>query len=428
MAETAEMRLQLGRDVFDYQQLTACLGHLSKPRDKIHKLLAKGDIVRIRKGLYAFGREYRREPLSREVLANLIYGPSYISLEYALSYHGLIPERVSTVTSVALGRSRKFDTPVGTFTYQSLSLPCYAVGAAARRATTTSTRCGRSCRSWLCWGSGEASSSSTRPSTVAPGGMRVSRVRCGRSPTGLRPGPENRRRHCNRQSHDVGAPRRARSRSKSLTENPNLMTRIRWLKSIAGPGDTENPAIERDVTIYDVWQVLKSGKNLYWAVRLDQIVEDFFKRVRQPSTQQVAFLDVCKLLDRAVVLAEPTVAGDPQTKWVQGYYRPAGRDTPEEIGINVVNPFIADAIAICSMDPIMAGIRIFHTIVHERNHKGCPAHDAEFFAPPRTGSRCQDRSVARTALRKVRRFAITQDVSLCGCVTIVGQQPECRAK
>ncbi len=129
MAETAEMRLQLGRDVFDYQQLTACLAHLSKPRDKIAKLLARGEIVRVRKGLYAFGRAYRREPLSREVLANLIHGPSYISLEYALSYHGLIPERVSTVTSVALGRSRKFETPVGAFSYQSLSLPRYAVGA-----------------------------------------------------------------------------------------------------------------------------------------------------------------------------------------------------------------------------------------------------------------------------------------------------------
>lgn len=62
------------------------------------------------------------------MLANLIHGPSYISLEYALS-HGLIPERVSTVTSVALGRSRKFDTPVATFTSHSLALPCYAVGA-----------------------------------------------------------------------------------------------------------------------------------------------------------------------------------------------------------------------------------------------------------------------------------------------------------
>lgn len=129
MAETAEIRQEIARDVFDYQQLTACLAHLSKPRDKINKLLRKGDIVRIRKGLYTFGRPYRRGPLSRELLANLIHGPSYISLEYALSYHGLIPERVATVTSVALGRSRRFDTPVGVFTYHSLSLQRYAVGA-----------------------------------------------------------------------------------------------------------------------------------------------------------------------------------------------------------------------------------------------------------------------------------------------------------
>ncbi len=129
MAEAAQMRLQLGREVFDYQQLIGCLAHLRKPRDKIARLLAEEQIVRIRKGLYAFGSLYRRESLSREVLANLIHGPSYVSLDYALGYYGLIPERVSTVTSVALGRSRTFDTPLGTFTYQSLSLSCYAVGA-----------------------------------------------------------------------------------------------------------------------------------------------------------------------------------------------------------------------------------------------------------------------------------------------------------
>ncbi len=129
MAVLAEIRQAFDRDVFDYQQLTSCLTHLNKPRDKISKLLRSGDIVRIRKGLYTFGRAFRRGPLSRGLLANLIHGPSYISLEYALNYHGLIPERASTVTSVALGRSRRFDTPFGTFTYRSLSLQRYAVGA-----------------------------------------------------------------------------------------------------------------------------------------------------------------------------------------------------------------------------------------------------------------------------------------------------------
>jgi hypothetical protein len=35
-------------------------------------------------GIYVFGERYRRSPFSREVLANMIYGPSYISLDYAL--------------------------------------------------------------------------------------------------------------------------------------------------------------------------------------------------------------------------------------------------------------------------------------------------------------------------------------------------------
>ncbi len=100
-----------------------------KPRDKITRLLAGGTIVRIKKGLYCFGEAFRKEPVSGEYVANLIYGPSYVSLDYALAYHGLIPERVETVTSVTPGRSREFDTPFGTFSYRMLSRPRYSVGA-----------------------------------------------------------------------------------------------------------------------------------------------------------------------------------------------------------------------------------------------------------------------------------------------------------
>lgn len=128
MLGTTLLRQQIDRDVFDYQQLVACLSQFSKPRDKIRRLLAAGEIVRIRKGLYAFGEPLRKTPLSRELLANLIYGPSYISLDYALSYHGLIPERVEMVTSVTLGRSRSFTTPFGTFSYRHLSQSRYSVG------------------------------------------------------------------------------------------------------------------------------------------------------------------------------------------------------------------------------------------------------------------------------------------------------------
>ncbi|MDZ7619708.1 MAG: hypothetical protein U1E05_22135, partial [Patescibacteria group bacterium] len=129
MTDLAEIRSLIDRDVFDYQQLVGCLSHFRKPRDKIRRLLAGGGIVRIRKGLYAFAPPYRSGPLSRELLANLIHGPSYVSLDYALSYHGLVPERVATVTSVTCARSRSFTTPLGVFTYRSLPLPRYAVGA-----------------------------------------------------------------------------------------------------------------------------------------------------------------------------------------------------------------------------------------------------------------------------------------------------------
>jgi len=122
------IRKRIPQEEFDYQTLLDCLKDYARPRDKISALLRKGSIIRIKKGLYIFGDEYRRSPFSREILANLIYGPSYISLEYALQHYGLIPERVETVTSVTTGRSRKFSTPVGLFTYRMIPLEAFRIG------------------------------------------------------------------------------------------------------------------------------------------------------------------------------------------------------------------------------------------------------------------------------------------------------------
>jgi predicted transcriptional regulator of viral defense system len=133
----ALIRRNVEGEVFDYQVLLDALAGYRKPRDKITRLLASGAIVRVKKGLYCFGEAFRKEPLSREHLANLIYGPSYVSLEYALSHHGLIPERVETVTSVTTRRSRDFNTPFGTFSYRMLRAPRYAVGAILETAGKT---------------------------------------------------------------------------------------------------------------------------------------------------------------------------------------------------------------------------------------------------------------------------------------------------
>ena len=124
----AILRQRIDLDVFDYQVLLDALTGYVKPRDKITRLLASGEIVRVKKGLYCFGEAYRRSPICREYLANLIYGPSYVSLDYALSLHGLIPERVETVTSVTTRRSRGFETPLGHFSYRTLGHLRYIEG------------------------------------------------------------------------------------------------------------------------------------------------------------------------------------------------------------------------------------------------------------------------------------------------------------
>ena len=122
------IRNRIPREEFDYQTLLDVLGDYAHPRDKISDFLRKGVIVRVKKGLYVLGEDYRRRPYSRELLANLIYGPSYISLETALAYYGLIPERVEAVTSVTTGRSRRFDTTVGLFIYREIPLRVFRIG------------------------------------------------------------------------------------------------------------------------------------------------------------------------------------------------------------------------------------------------------------------------------------------------------------
>jgi len=116
------------REEIDYQFLLSVLSEYDRPRDKISEWLKTGDLIRVKKGLYVFGKHIALSPYSHQILANLIYGPSAISLSYALSFYGLIPERVTTITSITNKRNKSFSTPVGEFTYKYLSPAKYPVG------------------------------------------------------------------------------------------------------------------------------------------------------------------------------------------------------------------------------------------------------------------------------------------------------------
>jgi hypothetical protein len=112
------LRQRIGREEFDYPALMAALSGYANPRDRVTAFLLRGDIIRVKKGLYVFGDQLRRRPYCLELLANLVYGPSFVSLDSALSFHGLIPERVEATTSVTTKRPKTFDTPVGSFIYR----------------------------------------------------------------------------------------------------------------------------------------------------------------------------------------------------------------------------------------------------------------------------------------------------------------------
>ena len=85
-------------------------------------------IIRLKRGLYVINPEYSGKILSSEVIANHLYAPSYVSMQTALRYYGLIPEAVYTTQSMTLKHSRSFDTPVGRFEYKNMSREAFSIG------------------------------------------------------------------------------------------------------------------------------------------------------------------------------------------------------------------------------------------------------------------------------------------------------------
>lgn len=90
---------------------------------KLSREVKNGKIYRIINGLYETDLN-----VPGYLLAASIYGPSYISFEYALSFYGLIPERVTTVTCATFDKKKKkkYDTLFGIFTYRDVPSSAYS--------------------------------------------------------------------------------------------------------------------------------------------------------------------------------------------------------------------------------------------------------------------------------------------------------------
>lgn len=109
-------------------QLKPLLSDYKNPDDYISRMVKKGELIRLKNGFYLISEKIQNSPIPFEQIANLLYGPSYLSLEWALSYYHMIPEGVYVVTSVTVAQSRSFVTSVGTFEYTYLNHDRYSIG------------------------------------------------------------------------------------------------------------------------------------------------------------------------------------------------------------------------------------------------------------------------------------------------------------
>lgn len=111
-----------------HQNLTARLQSYKRPNDKIRYWIGQGYLIPIARGLYVVSEDFCEARPSDILIANVLYGPSYVSLEYALAYYQAIPESVAEISSVTTRRSKSTDTPLGRYSYTHVPLPYYSYG------------------------------------------------------------------------------------------------------------------------------------------------------------------------------------------------------------------------------------------------------------------------------------------------------------
>lgn len=111
-----------------HHMVAEMLPEYNRLNDKISELIKNRELLSIRRGLYVPGPETNLPVPNTFLVANHLRGPSYISLESALSYWNMIPERVYEISSVTLKTSKKYNTPLGRFSFLHLAAPYYSFG------------------------------------------------------------------------------------------------------------------------------------------------------------------------------------------------------------------------------------------------------------------------------------------------------------
>lgn len=92
-------------------------------RLQLSRWVKAGRLLQLRRGLYALAPAWRKVEPHPFLVANRLQRGSYVSMQAALTFHGLIPEHVPVVTSVGPGRPETVSNPLGAFLFTHLAKP-----------------------------------------------------------------------------------------------------------------------------------------------------------------------------------------------------------------------------------------------------------------------------------------------------------------
>lgn len=121
-----------------YDELASLLTGYHAPKNKVQEMERIGQIIRLKKGLYVLSGNVSGLAPQLELVANHLHvHPSYVSMQTALRYYGLIPEHVYTIKSMTLGRSCEFTNALCRFTYIHTSANYYSIGITSRKSGDT---------------------------------------------------------------------------------------------------------------------------------------------------------------------------------------------------------------------------------------------------------------------------------------------------
>lgn len=89
-------------------------------RNQLQRWQEKRLLLRLKRGVFLLNSSDRKINPSRTYIANQLYSPCYVSLEYALNYYDLIPEQVSDLTCITTRKTFRLRNEVGVFIYQHI--------------------------------------------------------------------------------------------------------------------------------------------------------------------------------------------------------------------------------------------------------------------------------------------------------------------